>query len=297
VNKVSGFTLVELMVSLALGVTMSWVVLDLSLTAMRNSQDIRATAELMEKGRYVSDLLRREIKLAGFYGRLVSNDLAPASAPVDCLDSALVLEAPIVFQNNALTLCSLPLAAPVFIDILDYGTDVLVIQRASTVPTDAASLTDGTLYVKSNFSKMLVAMGDVILADELITGETETRQYFQDRYYVDEDHNFVRKRSGLEPVETLVTGIDDFQVAVWTLAPEGGDMSWQSSSELDPDQWAAVSKVKIWLLMSVENAGVQDNKSYQYNDLVDSYEINPGDIRERKRRLFTFVVPLDNADG
>ncbi|MFT6043480.1 MAG: prepilin-type N-terminal cleavage/methylation domain-containing protein, partial [Porticoccaceae bacterium] len=41
-KKQSGFTLIELMISLSLGVAISWVVLDVSLNAMRNSRDIIA---------------------------------------------------------------------------------------------------------------------------------------------------------------------------------------------------------------------------------------------------------------
>ena len=64
-----GFTLIELMISLALGVAISWVVLDVSLNAMRNSRDIVATGDVMEKGLYLGDLLKREIKNTGFYGK------------------------------------------------------------------------------------------------------------------------------------------------------------------------------------------------------------------------------------
>jgi prepilin-type N-terminal cleavage/methylation domain-containing protein len=60
-KKQSGFTLIELMISLSLGVAISWVVLDVSLNAMRNSRDIIATGDVIEKGLYLGDLLKREI--------------------------------------------------------------------------------------------------------------------------------------------------------------------------------------------------------------------------------------------
>ena len=65
----TGFTLLELMISLGLGIAISWVVLDIALTGVRNNQDVITSGEVTENGRYLSNFLENELNHAGFYGQ------------------------------------------------------------------------------------------------------------------------------------------------------------------------------------------------------------------------------------
>jgi len=63
-----GLTLVELMVGLALGLIVTAALLLLLANASANGQNLARAGTQIENGRYVSELLREEVRLAGFFG-------------------------------------------------------------------------------------------------------------------------------------------------------------------------------------------------------------------------------------
>src|SRR5678816_1065669 len=63
-----GVTLVELMVGLTLGLVVSASMLMLFANASAHGQDVARAGMQIENGRYVSEMLREDVRLAGFYG-------------------------------------------------------------------------------------------------------------------------------------------------------------------------------------------------------------------------------------
>lgn len=63
-----GLTLVELMVGLTLGLVITTSLLLLFANASANGQNLARSGVQIENGRYVSELLRDDLRLAGFYG-------------------------------------------------------------------------------------------------------------------------------------------------------------------------------------------------------------------------------------
>ena len=63
-----GVTLVELMVGLTLGLVVTASMLMLFANASAHGQDVARAGMQIENGRYVSELLREDLRLAGFYG-------------------------------------------------------------------------------------------------------------------------------------------------------------------------------------------------------------------------------------
>ncbi len=63
-----GVTLVELMVGLTLGLVVTASMLMLFANASAHGQDVARAGMQIENGRYVSELLREDVRLAGFYG-------------------------------------------------------------------------------------------------------------------------------------------------------------------------------------------------------------------------------------
>ncbi|MBT7374739.1 MAG: hypothetical protein HN817_02285, partial [Porticoccaceae bacterium] len=80
----SGFSIVELLIAVALGILLSWAILDVTLTASRTSREVELTSEMVENGRYLSQLLNSEIRLAGFYGRLENYSSGATAQPNPC---------------------------------------------------------------------------------------------------------------------------------------------------------------------------------------------------------------------
>jgi type IV pilus assembly protein PilW len=63
-----GLSLIELMVGLALGLAVTAALLLLFANASANGQNLARSGVQIENGRYVSELLREDLRLAGFYG-------------------------------------------------------------------------------------------------------------------------------------------------------------------------------------------------------------------------------------
>lgn len=291
-KKQSGFTLIELMISLSLGVAISWVVLDVSLNAMRNSRDIIANGDVIEKGLYLGDLLKREIKHAGFYGRITSTNvvLSPDSPQTDwctVTPTKRHLTTPVFGINNITSLCT---DTGLLVD-----SDVLMIRRASTAVAPSL-LVAAQHYIQSNFDDVILATG--VAANFTLTGMDGTtlapiHEFYQDVYYVDSDKNFKRRRlvNGEIEDEPLIEGVDDFQVqyGIDTDADNIADTFTTTPLSNDYSGWQNVKTVTVSLLISGETVSQPDAKTYQYAD-----KTNGPFNDKRKRRLFSFVVAVGN---
>jgi prepilin-type N-terminal cleavage/methylation domain-containing protein len=66
-----GFTLIELMVGLVLGILVCFAVVTLFVNNSRARREIDQASQQIENGRYALDLLRDDLHLAGYYGDLV----------------------------------------------------------------------------------------------------------------------------------------------------------------------------------------------------------------------------------
>ena len=89
-----GFSLVELLVSLLLGLLLSAGVIAAYLGAKRNFYYEEQMARMQENGRYAMRLLSRELGMAGYFGgALALQDLVPVAVNADCSDQPWVLDA------------------------------------------------------------------------------------------------------------------------------------------------------------------------------------------------------------
>ena len=290
-KRQSGFTLIELMISLALGIAISWVVLNVSLNVMRSNQDILATGDVIEKGVYLGDLLKREIKHAGFYGRITSTNvvLSPDSPQTDwctVTPTKRHLTTPVFGLNNETSLCGNS-------DLL-ADSDILMIRRAST--TVASSLVAAQHYIQSNFDDVILETGaaaNFTLTEMDGITSAPIYEFYQDVYYVDSDNNFKRRRlvNGAIVHEPLIEGVDDFQLeyGIDTDADNIADTFTTTPANTNYSDWQNVKTVTVSLLISGETVSQPDAKKYQYAD-----KLNVTFNDKKKRRLFSFVVAVGN---
>ena len=90
-RPVHGYSLIELMVALAIGLVILVVLLTLAVNSSSSSKSNQRTADLQTTGRYALDLLKREVREAGVRGFSLAPPNAPTTAltPVtlECLES------------------------------------------------------------------------------------------------------------------------------------------------------------------------------------------------------------------
>jgi len=162
-----GFTLIELMISMMVGLLVLLALLTLFVNVNRNNNEFAKTNILIENGRFAVQLLESDLIHAGFWGGHIPDfdNLAKTGAPADvptaipdpCLeynfanwDSAYRtnLLGIAVQTYDAATVC-----APILADKL-ANTDVLVVRHANTCvpgePNCEANIPGNLYFQKSN---------------------------------------------------------------------------------------------------------------------------------------------------
>jgi len=83
-HRQAGLSIVELMVSITLGLMILSGVLVVFVNTSAARNEVERTARQIENGRYASELLTEDLRLAGFYGELnVGSLTAPGALPAD----------------------------------------------------------------------------------------------------------------------------------------------------------------------------------------------------------------------
>ena len=222
-KRQSGFTLIELMVSIVIGLLMLAALIALMLNVSRNNTEMTKSNRMIENGRFALQLLQTDLSHAGYWGGHVSefDDLSRTTVPTDiptavpdpCLAYAdwgvapntvagvtsyvanLVgiamqsYEIPAVVPSPTLSVCASRVTNP------QKSTDVLVVRHAdSCVPGEGNCPTYnvGNLYLQVARDGTAAPIPAYVLADDasLFTlkkrdGTTaELRKFISNLYYV-----------------------------------------------------------------------------------------------------------------
>jgi type IV pilus assembly protein PilW len=304
-----GMTLIELMVSLVIGLFLTWGAIEVYLQSKGNYRSAEVITRLQENTRFALDTLEPDLRLASFWGkhRDPGRVVVPTAGVV------------ITCDGNNVGDWALDLTNPVAATDDDYdldcgalsearaGSDVLVVRHASDLTAAPAA---GRIQLVSNLSRAWV-MNDGNPPPE--AGATaETRDLFVHAYYVDNASSFsdtipsLRRQTlvagGVIEDQEMITGVENLQVQY------GLDTNGDGSVEryVDPDNPAVgtgpVVALRIWMLVrSEESPGTAfvDDRQYQPLD-EDADPIVPGDElypAEFQRLEVTKTIFLRNQTG
>jgi len=188
-----GVTLVELMVGLTLGLVVTASMLLLFANASAHGQDVARAGMQIENGRYVSELLREDVRLAGFYGEtsvvsaLYSQPDPCSIAPGGWGGTPLTLPTAVQGYTPADALACLANRKP--------GTDALAVRRVGITAINPATILAGNTqyYVQYSFCGLDVATPRLIFSNDraaltlrnrACTGVNVARPYVSRIYYV-----------------------------------------------------------------------------------------------------------------
>lgn len=174
-----GFSLVELMVAVAIGLMLVAGLTSFLVMNLGSSRELQKSNRQIENGRFSVETLREDIELAGFYGPYFPSavSITPTTPdPCALVLSAMGFAAPNDSWNtSAQTLVPVGVqglteaeATPTCLANRQPGTDILVIRRASTAAIVVDANGDGT------------ADGNVVLED----GSTVARTSLGSRYHL-----------------------------------------------------------------------------------------------------------------
>ena len=135
-----GFTLVELMIGVTLGLLILAGLTEIFISNSRARGEIEKANRQVENGRFAMQILSEDIRMAGFFGEFDPTVLAaPAIKPDPCMALPADLKAALPvsvqgYDNGANWSCSIS----GLLSDMRTGTDILVIRRVSTCVVGAA---------------------------------------------------------------------------------------------------------------------------------------------------------------
>lgn len=141
----AGFTLVELMVSMVIGLLIVLALVTLLINVTRNNTEMAKTNSQIENGRFAMQLIQNDLVHAGFWGGFVPqfDDLSFATAPVD---------APSATVPNPCLAYSAPWTAAYKNDIIGISTQAY----GATPPSGTGCVTNFATNKKANTDVLVV---------------------------------------------------------------------------------------------------------------------------------------------
>ncbi len=316
-----GFSLVELMIAMALGLGLSAVLATVFVKARQQAHIEAELARIQESGRYALYLLSRELRMAGFWGGLteLSSRALPASAPGCGLASqwALTPRYPLDvindFDRSTLSALGLELSCLNSSQIRPQ-TDVIAIKRSATEPTlrdgryspgsggaDSSQwflrvadhgLTVDWRYIESGrLPAADVRPGSTVDYWELYANLFFIRRYSERGNRIPTLCTEVLSAASLGPVECLIEGVEDMQVE-FGIDSDGDRVPNYYRAGPDSAEMRQAVSARLYLLMrSIEQvAGYRNRNSYQ---LGQKHLAAMGDAY--LRRLFSTTVWMSNV--
>jgi len=310
-SQTTGFTLIEFIASLSLGLSLVAGVLVIFLQTNRSAIQDEEIARVLENGRFLLRLLSREMAMAGFWGKIVDAGAITLHSSVgvgqDCGDGNAGIWAvePVAMEflddvnsgDVASNFECLPAAA------VRVDTDVIAIKRTADANTKDAAIVENQLYLRSAGSRGEVFLGRGVstppLPDYAATNWAVMPQVFYIRDYSiypgDSIPAFCRAflDSSASPDmrnECLVEGVENLQIEFGV----DTDSDWMVNY-YDP---------------SPTTAEIQESVSARIHILVRSVNVIPGYINDKSfalgltrlvaandgyyRRVFSSTVLLRN---
>jgi len=154
-RRAGGFSLVELMIAMTVGLGLIAAVTGLFAATSGGRSELEKTARMFDNGRHAQDLLAEDVRLAGYFGELPLADyrtVVPDPCRVDAtalgwqpavLPAVATVPAAVVGYRDE---TGVPACLP---DRL-AGTDVVVIRRVATAPTPLAAIEAGIAYLQTS---------------------------------------------------------------------------------------------------------------------------------------------------
>lgn len=147
-----GFSLVELMVSIAIGLILIAGLAMLFANSSQTGQEIEKSIRQIENGRYALELLNEDVSVAGYYGEVSTTGITLGTAPA-CATAL----ADLGWNNAALTapvaltgLTPTETAALACLSNHKAGTAAVVLRRLDTTPASPGPGTNGSAYLQTS---------------------------------------------------------------------------------------------------------------------------------------------------
>ena len=163
-KRQAGLTLIELMVSIVIGMLMIAALATLIANQSSTRGEIDKSGRLIENGRYALQTMATDLQMAGYWGELTTLTAPPGVLPDPCSVTVADLEAAMGLHVQGYdSLATLPASLQACVKNHKPGTDVLVVRKVDPdtsdmetagviVPTQARA---GQVYLQTGLSGLV----------------------------------------------------------------------------------------------------------------------------------------------
>lgn len=305
-----GFSLVELMVAMVLGLLLVLVVGSIFAGSSRSYKEDSRLSRMQENGRFAISALTTDLNVSGFWATVtnVAQITLDPSIPASTCGVSLGPSNPIVVLNNsnaATTLPCLPTTGPYspYIPAGGINTpDVIVLQRVLGTSIASSSVVSGTPYLSVTPAG---TAGVLTIPGSVVAGNTYW-QYLPRIYYI---CNFpiIPGSTTLIPSlcrwdllananPTLVAeGVENMHVEAGIDIDKDGAVNEYEPSPPTTDLQTAVN-LRLFLLSCSRDPDplYTNTKTYNLGSVSITYPLVAGTPDHYYRRVYTNTIPLRN---
>jgi type IV pilus assembly protein PilW len=323
-KQAGGFTLIELMI----GMTIGLVVL-LGLTVFfsyntRNQNDLERSIVRLENSRFALDSLTEDLMHAGYYARHVPGNTATYNSIVLCptntaglgWNSTATQMPPAVSAVNALPSNT----AQSCLTGLRVGTSIITVTHAETGDSiQPANTVASNLYIQttgctSDTDKVIINNGpasNFTLKNMACNAVNNVHRLSQRTYFISNCNNCtnndgipslkrLERIGNAYDVDTVAEGVEQLQFEFGVDTNNDGQADENHNiagiTGVAPIEWRNVVSVRIHMLTrsSLPDPGYVEERTY----LMGTVTLTPADLPAGfKRTLLTTTVPLSNIAG
>jgi type IV pilus assembly protein PilW len=322
----AGFTLIEMMIAVTVGLFILGAVSAEAINSARSSRANDRTSELQTNGRYALDVLRRDVQHAGNTGLTPASGVVVVSAPGvvvtnDCaVGFSLQLGQPVwgVNDSNAGVTACIPNANYSRGDILAIryaDMNALTVQNAASAPTAApVSAANNDIYFRSAYDgNSLFQVGVANPTAVGVSALASLPSPMQDQllksyvYYIGPNTTAndgipalyrLGLRLGVMTPELVASGIENLQVRYGVLDTSGNTRYYEADgvNGVPSGSWPLVNSVRVWLL--ARNSGSERNEAYSNTTSYPMGDVNytptVGTNNQFRRQLYMATIQLRN---
>lgn len=327
-HRQHGVTLVELMISLTLGLILLAALLTVFSNSSAARSELERTSRQIENGRYAVQMLSDDLRVAGFYGELnVGSMPVPAALPDPCSTTSADWNAAIPLHVQAYDDATSPITClPV---TAKANSDVLVVRRVKTCVAGVAgceAVGAGKPYLQASLCNSdasqhvldLEGTGTFPLKQKDCATPAVKREYMVHIYFINTDNGSgqnvptltrLEMSSGILVQVPLVEGIEELNIEYGIDTDGDGQPDAYSA---DPTNfacgtctspginWSNVVTAHINVLArSVDiSPGHTDTRTYRLGLNASGNPIFVGPKTDRYRRnVYSAMVRIANAAG
>lgn len=301
-SRQRGLSLIELMIAMTIGVFLAGGAIAVFVSASATQRTNESIARMQEYGRYAMDVVKRDLRMAGFWGKSMNTfSMSGHKGSPGALDEMsgdcaarwyIDLANPIEAYNGTNPFGGTCLGGT---NRHLAGTDILVVRRAAT--ETETTLSPGQVYIRSDYGRATLFKAPDTPAAFASSAEDRplvTHLYYVRPYTLTEGDGAPSLRrltlsvQAAKPVlvdEEVIPDIEDLQVQFGI----DDDADGSINRYVDPDSAAladaGILAVRIWIMARADSPelGYTDSGNYVYADK----SMTPGAAAAKFRRLLS----------